>query len=503
MATEKSDTVASSPLFKDLCASVATETLQFTFACGGSIPIVHSLPTAEQITNNTETRITLEELLKKRKFVLSPILDRKIFPDPSGENFNKPETRSTSSLLIDLRWDSKDSAIPGHQTKVSFPITPETEDNLLRLVADCDPATFGLGNKNVLDVSYRRASKMDPSQFSSTFNPYEVGIVDTVAQALLPTLIPRRQTRSLKAELYKLNVYSAPSGKFKPHVDTPRSSAQVGSLVVCLPLSHKGGTLEVRHRGKTVAFNWGELASGPAIQWAAFYSDCEHEVLEVTEGHRLTLTYNLYVVRGNGFLGGHSPALNPTTLPLYKTIHDLVKETGLWTEQQQRSRNFIGYHCSHIYPHAAESRLHFYVPDNLKGADLAMYSIFSNLGLKVSFRPAFHGDNTGYGDVDSDDSDSQSQDSGHRHKRRKTTRVELGPVEGLEFAEFDGGEEGVKDEFDSWTGKSIGDHVRKPDYLRYRNVQWVNDTGHKERAATYLAVTLGLLLLCSFYRRYD
>ena len=27
------------------------------------------------------------------------------------------------------------------------------------------------------------------------------------------------------------------------------------------------------------------------IKWAAFYSDVEHEILPVTEGHRVTLTY--------------------------------------------------------------------------------------------------------------------------------------------------------------------------------------------------------------------
>jgi hypothetical protein len=40
--------------------------------------------------------------------------------------------------------------------------------------------------------------------------------------------------------MYKLNMYSAPSGKFKPHVDTPRNKDQIGSLVICLPLAHQG-----------------------------------------------------------------------------------------------------------------------------------------------------------------------------------------------------------------------------------------------------------------------
>lgn len=34
---------------------------------------------------------------------------------------------------------------------------------------------------------------------------------------------------------------------FKPHVDTPRSELQFGSLVVCLPTAHKGGQLVVQH----------------------------------------------------------------------------------------------------------------------------------------------------------------------------------------------------------------------------------------------------------------
>lgn len=56
---------------------------------------------------------------------------------------------------------------------------------------------------------------------------------------------------------------------------------QVGSLVVCLPTSHKGGALTVEHHGRKVVFDWSlpkaEL-SNAGICWAAFYSDCKHEV---------------------------------------------------------------------------------------------------------------------------------------------------------------------------------------------------------------------------------
>ena len=141
-------------------------------------------------------------------------------------------------------------------------------------------------------------------------------------------------------------MYSGPSGKFKSHVDTPRSEDQFGSLVVCLPLHFKGGALQVRHKGKSVAFDWSTAGrdndgNQPSICWAAFYSDCEHEIFEVTEGHRLTLTYNLYSVRGNGQLGGNYPWLDPTQLPLYKTIHDLVQDEEGWLKGKRGNRPIL------------------------------------------------------------------------------------------------------------------------------------------------------------------
>jgi hypothetical protein len=42
-------------------------------------------------------------------------------------------------------------------------------------------------------------------------------------------------------------------------------------------------------------FDWGTLStSSPMeVQWAAFYSDCPHEIFPVTTGNRITMTYNL------------------------------------------------------------------------------------------------------------------------------------------------------------------------------------------------------------------
>ncbi len=120
-------------------------------------------------------------------------------------------------------------------------------------------------------------------------------------------------------------MYAAPSGRFKAHVDTPRSEQQFGSLVVCLPCSHKGGALVVRHAGNMVTHNWSMTDDdAPAIHWAAFYSDCEHEVLEVTAGHRVTLTYNLYVEPQRVRLADKVGSLDVTSLPLYHAVKDAI-----------------------------------------------------------------------------------------------------------------------------------------------------------------------------------
>jgi hypothetical protein len=61
-------------------------------------------------------------------------------------------------------------------------------------------------------------------------------------------------------------VYAAPSGQFRAHVDTPRSGQQFGSLVVCLPSTHQGGALVVRHADRSVTYDWSSTdEDAPAI----------------------------------------------------------------------------------------------------------------------------------------------------------------------------------------------------------------------------------------------
>jgi len=84
----------------------------------------------------------------------------------------------------------------------------------------------------------------------------------------------------------------------------PLLADHFGTLIICLPTPFAGGQLVLRHINHNSSslplshtFDWAKQLNDPAgqqaLQWAAFYNDTEHEVLPVTEGHRITLTYNL------------------------------------------------------------------------------------------------------------------------------------------------------------------------------------------------------------------
>ena len=65
-----------------------------------------------------------------------------------------------------------------------------------------------------------------------------------------------------------------------------------GTLVIVLPSLFAGGELLVRHKGREVRLDL-HRADPNEAGFAAFYADCVHEVLPVTEGSRLALAYNL------------------------------------------------------------------------------------------------------------------------------------------------------------------------------------------------------------------
>jgi hypothetical protein len=189
-----------------------------------------------------------------------------------------------------------------------------------------------------------------------------------------------------------------PSGHSNSHVDMPRSASQFGFLVVCLPVKHSGGELEVHHLGNSMKFDGSTPPSeSPNIHWAAFNSDCEHELLQVQSGYGVTLTYNLYAEP----VKEQVPDL--TRSPLYQQLNDVLEQKEFMavgivpTLDIQRclaflifyvysGRRLAGFLYSPCLPHTSDC----FTIDALKGLDLAMWRVFQTLGCGVCLRPTNH-----------------------------------------------------------------------------------------------------------------
>jgi len=81
-----------------------------------------------------------------------------------------------------------------------------TPEKLEQLAQACEPASFGLKQGCVLDVTYRKAGKMDSECFSSTLDLSHTDLPNIIRGYLLEGT---QSTKNLKTERYKLNVYSA------------------------------------------------------------------------------------------------------------------------------------------------------------------------------------------------------------------------------------------------------------------------------------------------------
>jgi hypothetical protein len=159
--------------------------------------MAESIPTS----SNVEAEKTVDTLLSRVTSALADQEHEQVFT--IGGKLDAVDSHVT------LRWDAKSGDDTGNKPagdKVTFPVPKDSED-FQRLLKDCEPATFGLGQRDVLDETYRKAGKMDTTEFCTNFTPYEHGIIDAVVQALAQSRqIEGQRSRGVKAELYKLNV---------------------------------------------------------------------------------------------------------------------------------------------------------------------------------------------------------------------------------------------------------------------------------------------------------
>ncbi|KAG7097990.1 hypothetical protein E1B28_005298 [Marasmius oreades] len=278
---------------------------------------------------------------------------------------------------LDLYYLDK-SSLPQPQL---LKLTPAAAvDDLNKLSMSCDRATFGRAKEELLDESYRKAGKMDVERFSSKLDSNVIRLLPGI---LFHLLKGEDLDRKVDAELYKLNVYDT-GCFFRVHKDTPRGERMFGSLVIVFPTPHTGGQLVLRHDDKEHNFDSGTvLSNSPSpndtIAYIAFFSDVEHEVLPVTSGHRITLTYNLYFSK--------STAQVPDSLLVPKTNFKLRDTISALLDNPQflPKGGLLGFALSHSYAVKSRGSLNG-ILQVLKGEDAVIRSACEGLGLDLAIQ---------------------------------------------------------------------------------------------------------------------
>jgi len=173
----------------------------------------------------------------------------------------------------------------------------------------------------------------------------------------------------------------------------------IASLVIVFPTAHEGGSLVLRHGGKELDFNSGKELSGSKskVAYVAFFSDTDHEVTEVTSGHRVTLTYNLYISRSK---------IADVQTKTAQQDEDLLKALQKVLDSSDTPQLRLGFGLQHQYAFS-HSYLEadtlstsfpilydfcwtftdcscFLLTDKLKGSDAALLRACKKLNLKCS-----------------------------------------------------------------------------------------------------------------------
>jgi hypothetical protein len=230
----------------------------------------------------------------------------------------------------------------------------------------------------------------------------------------------------LRAVPYKLNMYTV-GGMFKAHRDTPKGPNHVGTLNLCIPTAEgfKGGELVIRHNKQVIKSDWASTMGADQIGWTFLYPDCDHEVLPVTEGVRITLAYDVFRDAGNA----------PGDADV-RILSSVLKST-LANPSFYPDGGYLGFGLQHDYPcNSLERKNSEAQGAMLKGADASWLAAIQACGLKWEI--------VGVYDYDYDDYETEviymdsAEDKPPAYKdRRYLNNSSFYAMEDIEFGEGD------------------------------------------------------------------
>lgn len=157
--------IAETKLLDDLFDCIETESRRATLACDGVLQFtgdLTALASASSSTKGSETESTegSDEVSVSSKASIS-----------TGDY----------SVPVDIRFGKS-----GEGMTSKLPEHSGSSKEFRNLLNTCQPASFGVGSKEVLNEEYRKAGKLDRAAFATTFCPYESGIINFIAQFLVP-----------------------------------------------------------------------------------------------------------------------------------------------------------------------------------------------------------------------------------------------------------------------------------------------------------------------------
>ena len=290
---------------------------------------------------------------------------------------------------------------------LSFPV-PEAQVHAL--IDAAERAPYGKGPDTLVDTSVRDCWQIDSTRVRLSGKAWPDTLAKILDAAAAGLGCPSSR---LDARLYKLLIYET-GGFFSPHRDTEKADGMIATLSISLPTIGAGGELIVRHQDREVTVDMN--ASEPSeLAFAAFYADCMHEIQPVTEGHRLSLVFNLCVHAGDSD--------TPRDAPDYsEQVDELAKRLVEWQHTEDGADKLV-WLLEHEY---SEAGLYF---DAFKNADAALAKTLARAAERADcelyaaiVHIEEHGDATYGGDYlhgwDTDGIDAEDMEIGELHDSR-------------------------------------------------------------------------------------
>ncbi|KAK7061636.1 Zn(2)-C6 fungal-type domain-containing protein [Favolaschia claudopus] len=160
-----------------------------------------------------------------------------------------------------------------------------------QIIAHCEQAPFGQGERTLVDKAVRDTWEMDASKVHFD-SPAWKGFMNKVSQEVCTKLgLAAAQISTVRCEAYKLLLYETGS-HFLPHQDTEKTKGMFATIVVVLPSPFKGGEAHLSHAGLSACID-SSVNSLSNVSVLAWYTDVLHEIKPITGGYRLAISFNL------------------------------------------------------------------------------------------------------------------------------------------------------------------------------------------------------------------